>query len=108
LDRVRALAIASESRLESQPNIPTFREEGIDLVVEHWWGLLAPAGMAPEIAQRLTGELKHLLDSQEFATRLAPLGVAVSHASPAQFQGLIESDTRRWAEIVKSVGISVP
>jgi tripartite-type tricarboxylate transporter receptor subunit TctC len=52
--------------------------------------------------------LKAILDSDEFATRLAPLGVTASHASPAQFRALIESDTARWAEIVKSVGISVP
>jgi tripartite-type tricarboxylate transporter receptor subunit TctC len=70
--------------------------------------MLAPAGLPPEIAARLTGDLKAILDSQEFATRLAPLGVMASHASPAQFRALIESDTARWADIVKSVGISVP
>jgi tripartite-type tricarboxylate transporter receptor subunit TctC len=70
--------------------------------------VLAPADMQPEIAARLTGDLKAILDSQEFAMRLAPLGVTASHASPAQFRALIESDTARWAEIVKSVGISVP
>jgi tripartite-type tricarboxylate transporter receptor subunit TctC len=108
LDRVRSLAIASETRLATRESIPTFREGGIDLVVEHWWGVLAPAGLPSEIAARLTGDLKAILDSHEFATRLAPLGVTASHASPAQFRALIESDTARWANIVKSVGISVP
>ncbi len=108
LDRVRALAVASETRLPTWTSLPTFRESGIDLVVEHWWGVLAPADLPGEIAARLTGELKAILESQEFATRLEPLGVTVSHASPAQFRGLIESDTARWADIVKSVGISVP
>ncbi len=108
LDRVRALAGASNTRLTTLPSIPTFRESGIDLVVEHWWGVLAPAGLPPAIAARLIGELKAILASGEFATRLEPLGVTVSHASPEQFRGLIESDTARWADIVKSVGISVP
>src|SRR6516162_9092595 len=108
LDRVRALAVASETRLTMPASIPTFGENGVDLVIEHWWGVLAPAGLPPEIAARLTGDLKAILDSQEFATRLAPLGVTASRASPAQFRALIESDTARWAEIVKSVGISVP
>ena len=108
LDRVRALAVASETRLPTWTSFPTFKESGIDLVVEHWWGVLAPAGLPGEIAARLTAELKAILESQEFATRLEPLGVTVSHASPAQFRGLIESDTTRWADIVKSVGISVP
>jgi tripartite-type tricarboxylate transporter receptor subunit TctC len=107
-DRVRALAIASETRLAMHPNIPTFKEGGIDLVVEHWWGVLAPAGLPPEIAARLTRELKSILDSPEFATRLVPLGVTTSRTSPAQFRALIEGDTARWADIVKSVGISTP
>jgi tripartite-type tricarboxylate transporter receptor subunit TctC len=108
LDRVRALAAASKTRLRTLTNVPTFVESGIDLVVEHWWGVLAPAGLPREIAARLTGELKAILDSQEFAARLEPLGVTVSHASPEQFRGLIASDTARWADIVKSVGISEP
>jgi tripartite-type tricarboxylate transporter receptor subunit TctC len=108
LDRVRALAIASETRLATRTSIPTFREGGIDLVVEHWWGVLAPVGLPSEITARLTRDLKAILDSHEFATRLAPLGVTKSHASPAQFRALIETDTARWADIVKSVGISVP
>jgi len=64
--------------------------------------------LPPEIAARLTRDLKAILDSDEFAARLVPLGVTASRASPAQFRALIESDTARWAEIVKSVGISVP
>ena len=105
LDRVRTLAIASETRLAAQPNVPTFKEGGVDLVVEHWWGVLAPKDLPPAIAARLSRDLKTILDSPEFASRLAPLGVTASSASPAQFQALIESDTRRWADIVKSVGI---
>src|SRR5881398_1258704 len=76
LDRVRALA--SETRLPTWTSLPTFKESGIDLVVEHWWGVLAPAGLPGEVAARLTGDLKAILESQEFATRLEPLGVTVS------------------------------
>ncbi len=106
LDRVRTLAVASETRLAAQSTVPTFKEAGVDLVVEHWWGVLAPAGLPPAIAARLSQELKAILEAPEFATRLAPLGVTPSRASPTQFQTLIESDTKRWADIVKSVGIS--
>jgi tripartite-type tricarboxylate transporter receptor subunit TctC len=107
-DRVRTLAVASEARMASQPSVATFREAGIDLVVGHWWGVLAPAGLPPEVAARLTTELKAILDSAELASRLLPLGVTASHASPAQFRALIESDTARWADIVRTVGISAP
>jgi len=104
---VRALAIASEQHLASRPAIPTLREAGIDLVVEHWWGVLAPAGLSPAIAARLNAELQAVLDTPEFATRLQPLGVAPAHVAPEKFRALIASDTARWADIVKAAGITV-
>ena len=104
---VRALAIAGERRLASHPAIPTLREAGMDLVVEHWWGVLAPAGLPPAVAARLTAALKAVLDTAEFATRLAPLGVAPARVAPEQFRALIASDTARWADIVKAAGITV-
>jgi tripartite-type tricarboxylate transporter receptor subunit TctC len=103
---VRALAIAGERRLASLPAIPTLREAGIDLVVEHWWGVLAPAGLPPATAARLTAALQAVLDAPEFATRLQPLGVAPAHVTPEQFGALIASDTARWADIVKAAGIT--
>jgi tripartite-type tricarboxylate transporter receptor subunit TctC len=51
--------------------------------------------------------LKAIVESSEFVTRLGPLGVTAARATPAQFGALIESDTARWADIVRSVGISV-
>jgi tripartite-type tricarboxylate transporter receptor subunit TctC len=107
-DRLRTLAVASEARMATQPGVPTFREAGIDLVVGHWWGVLAPAGLPPEVAARLATELKAILDSAELASRLLPLGVTPSHASPVQFRAMIASDTARWADIVRTVGISAP
>src|SRR3989440_9967569 len=61
LDRVRALAVASETRSPTRPSIPTLRETGMDLIVEHWWGILAPAGLPRAIAARLTGDVKAIL-----------------------------------------------
>ncbi len=107
---VRALAIAAEQRLASRPAIPTLREAGIDLVVEHWWGVLAPAGLPPAVAARLAAELAAVLDAPDMATRLQPLGVAPAHVAadlaPAQFRALIASDTARWETIVKAAGIT--
>jgi tripartite-type tricarboxylate transporter receptor subunit TctC len=105
LDRVRTVAVAGGARSATHPNVPTFRDAGIDLVVEHWWGVLAPVGLPPDIAARLTRDLKAIIESTEFAARLVPLGVTASQASPGQFLALIENDTARWAQIVKSVGI---
>jgi tripartite-type tricarboxylate transporter receptor subunit TctC len=102
---VRALAIASRERLQSRPTIPTLREGGVDLVVAHWWGILAPAGIPQAAATRLTKELAAILAEADVAERLKPLGVTSSRSTPEEFRALLESDTARWADIVKSAGI---
>ncbi|HEY4922167.1 MAG TPA: tripartite tricarboxylate transporter substrate binding protein [Xanthobacteraceae bacterium] len=103
---VHALASASEKRLASLPAVATLREAGIDLVVEHWWGVLAPAGLPPAIAARLNAALQDALDTPAMAARLAPLGVTPAHRSPDAFRALIASDTARWADIVRAAGIT--
>jgi tripartite-type tricarboxylate transporter receptor subunit TctC len=103
---VRALATASAHRMPSRPDIATFNESGTDLVVEHWWGVLAPAGLPPAIAARLGHELAAILADAEFAKRLEPLGVTPSRASPEQFGALLGGETARWAGIVHSAGIT--
>ncbi len=103
---VRALASASERRLAELPAVPTFREVGVDLVVEHWWGVLAPAGLAPATAARLSAALQATLDAPDIAARLAPLGVTPAHRSPQEFRALIATDTARWAGIVRAAGIT--
>lgn len=103
---VRALASASEKRIDALPAVPTFREAGIDLVVEHWWGVLAPAGLPPAIAARLQAALRDTLAAPDIATRLAPLGVTPAHRSPDEFRTLIANDTARWADIVRAAGIT--
>jgi tripartite-type tricarboxylate transporter receptor subunit TctC len=102
---VRTLASASEKRIDALPAVPTFREAGIDLVVEHWWGVLAPARLPPAIAARLQAALRNTLTAPDIATRLAPLGVTPAHRSPDEFRTLIANDTARWADIVRAAGI---
>jgi tripartite-type tricarboxylate transporter receptor subunit TctC len=103
---VRALASASEKRIDALPDVPTFREAGIDLVVEHWWGVLAPAGLPPATAARLQAALRDTLAAPDIATRLAPLGVTPAHRSPDELHTLIANDTARWADIVRAAGIT--
>src|SRR6202012_4123953 len=98
----RALASASEKRIDALPATPTFREAGIDLVVEHWWGVLAPAGLPPAVAARLQAALRNALAAPDTATRLAPLGVTPAHRSPDEFRTLMANDTARWADIVRA------
>lgn len=53
-NKARLLAVAGESRSPKFPDVPTFREQGYDLVATPWYGLFAPAGTPPAIVERLS------------------------------------------------------
>src|SRR5690606_352809 len=51
--RIRALAISAENRISALPDVPTFKELGIDLVGSNWFGVIAPAGSPQDVLTRL-------------------------------------------------------
>jgi len=105
--RVRPLAALTEKRLGVLPDVPTAREQGIDLVSVQWYGILAPAGTPKPIVDRLVSELHKVVTSPDVKDRLAQSGVDTVTSTPEQFRDLIRSETALFAKVVKAAGITV-
>jgi len=76
-------------------------------VVMSWYGLLAPAGTPAEVVRRLNAEVNRLLAEPAVRERLATLGAESTGGTPEQFAQAIRADTARWAQVVKTAGISI-
>jgi tripartite-type tricarboxylate transporter receptor subunit TctC len=103
--KLRALGIASERRHPLLPDVPTLREQGVPLETGTWFGILAPAGLPPAIASRLTAELGEVLKDKDVQTRLISEGAEVTPMEPRALGAFIESETRRWRDVVAKAGI---
>jgi tripartite-type tricarboxylate transporter receptor subunit TctC len=104
--QVTALGVMAAERMRSHPTIPTFREQGIDLVAEHWWGLLAPARTPDAVIQRIAAATPAVLGTPEMAPRLDALAVIPRSDGPAAFAERIREDLRRYGDIARSRGIT--
>ncbi len=103
---LRVLATTGESRSAALPSVPTVREAaGLRYAVSSWNALAAPAGTPPAALQRLHAALQEALADPAVAVRLAALGVRVQGGPPEVLRALLESETRRWAAVVKSAGL---
>ncbi|MBC9908430.1 MULTISPECIES: Bug family tripartite tricarboxylate transporter substrate binding protein [Achromobacter] len=103
--KLRALAVASEARAESMPDVPTAKEAGLDnYVVTAWKGLMVPAGTPGPVIERLHVAVTQALASPEMKKRLVELGAEPVGGSPAQFAEQIRNDTAWWAALIKSTG----
>lgn len=101
--QVKALGISSEKRYASVPEIPTFKEQGIDLVTTEWYGLLAPAGTPPEIVNKLNAEVRKILSQPGLGERLTAIELVSS--TPDELDKFIRSEMIRWTPLVHQLGI---
>ncbi len=103
---LRILAVAGGKRAASAPAIPTVAEQGIPgFAIEAWYGVVAPAGTAPDVVAKLAGALREALQSPEVARRFDELGYETIVDTPAQFGAFIRSDIERYAKVIRRAGL---
>lgn len=106
--RVRVLATTGAARSPLLPDVPTVAETGVrDFGVQGWLGLLGPRGLAPEQVARLNGALRQALAEGEVVAAIEKGGAVARASTPEAFAALVETDTRRWARVVREAGIPV-
>jgi len=105
--RVRALAVTSLQRAGFLPEVPTMREAGVDLDVELWAGLLAPAGTPADVVQVLQREIARVVALPEVSKKMATLS-CLAHASTSdEFRRLIEKEVPLWTKVARENDIKV-
>jgi tripartite-type tricarboxylate transporter receptor subunit TctC len=103
--RLRALAVTTEKRSQAAPQIPTISEAALPgYAVTTWHGLLAPAGTAREIVNRLSTETAKALQSAEVRDRFAAQGVEPVSSTPEQFAAMMKSELEKWRKVIAVSG----
>ena len=106
--RLRALAVTAAERLPSLPAVPTAVESGVPgLRVAAWWGLMAPAGLPPDLTRRLSDALLRTLAAPEVRTQLAGLELEPLALGAPQFAALIAAELPVWTDFVRQLGLKV-
>ncbi len=104
--RLVALAAAGEKRAALAPDVPTLVELGYAGVeADLWYGLLAPAGISPEIVAKVNADMRKVLAMPEVKSTLELQGMEIAPSSPAEMAVLMKRDAARWASVVKQAGI---
>jgi tripartite-type tricarboxylate transporter receptor subunit TctC len=105
---VRALAVSSAKRVAVAPEIPTIAEAGFEKFdVNPWWGILAPAGMTPSIAQKINADIADILKTPDMEEVLAKQGATTLISSSEAFRDLLARDIEKWKKVVKASGATI-
>jgi len=104
--RLRGIAVTTEKRSPSMPDLPTIAETGVaGYEAGSWYGLSAPAGTPKEIVARLNAETIKVMALPDVKERLFNAGFEVVTSSPEQFAAFTRSEIQKWGKLVKATGL---
>jgi len=102
--KLRAIAVATDTRSPLLPDIPTVAETLPGYSAHSWLGLFVPAGTPKAVVERLQRELVAAIEDPKVRGRLVEAGFEPRTSTPAEFAKLVREEMGKWAPIVRSSG----
>jgi len=102
---VRALAVAGETRTPVFPDLPTLKELGIDVAVDQWYALFAPARTPAPIVETLNTALNNALNDDGVKQKFIDQGATVQPSTPDELAQRVKNDLAKWKKVVAETGM---
>jgi tripartite-type tricarboxylate transporter receptor subunit TctC len=103
-DRARLLAVAGDGRDPMFPNVPTFKEQGFDLIAKPWYGLFAPAGTPAAALERLSKAAMAAVNDPAVSKRLVDMGLEPTGGGPDKLAAALKADYEHWGPVIRASG----
>ncbi len=103
--KLRPLAVTSNVRWPRLPDVPTFEQAGYKINLTGWNAILAPAGTPKEIVERMSVEIRKLVQTPEGKEKLLDMGLFATGTTPAELTEIMKTGCAAWGEAVKSAGV---
>lgn len=106
--KVKVLAVLGPLRHKLLPDVPSIDEgprKGLHVI--GWWGLLGPAGMPTDVAERLEKDMATVLEDKAFKAQLQDRGIEVAPLSGAAFRQFAVDDLRKWRSLSQRAKITL-
>ena len=100
--KVRALAVSGPSRAQSIPEVPTFKESGVNFVEEStWFGIFVPKGTPKDIVAEINRDVERVLAQPDMKARGVQLGFRFIGGPPEKLEAMLKDEIAKWAEVAK-------
>ena len=104
--RLRALAVTSDQRSATLPNVPTMPESGVNNAFpSQWWAMVAPRGTPAAILSRINTDIVQFMKAPDMQEKYTALGLFTRSSTPEQVLDTIKAGMAEMREIVKAAGI---
>ncbi|WP_278533649.1 Bug family tripartite tricarboxylate transporter substrate binding protein [Delftia acidovorans] len=101
--KLRVLAVTGTQRLPSLPDAPTTAEAGYAGVnATSWFAVFAPAATPKPVVDKLTADLKKVVENPAFKQKAQEQGATADYMNPQQLGAMVKTEWSNWAQVVKS------
>ncbi len=106
---LRMIGVGSERRSSEFPDVPTIAESGVPgFEAKSWFGLVAPAGVPPEIVTKINRDVTKVISDPAFASQyLSSQGLEPIVGSPEQFAEFMRGETVKWGKVVQDAKLQL-
>lgn len=103
---LRPIALGGRERAPTAPDVPTTAEVGMpDLIIENWYGMVAPARTPPAIVAKLNRIATEAMADPAIKAKLAEQGLTLVGDTPEHFRDFIAADIKKWAKVIQDAGV---
>lgn len=103
--KLRILGVAAERRVELYRDLPTLREQGIDLVIHSWHGVFAPKGTPTAVLAALDAALERVARNREFVDQMAALLLGVRYMNRTEFARFFAEQDEQFKPLIQKLGL---
>ncbi len=105
--KVVPLGVTSTARVASLPDIPTLREQGVNVVTDGWVGFVVPAGTPAPIAKKLEAAMRQAIDDPAVRKVYTGVGYIVRGSTGEEFRTTVEASLKRFGQLIKDGDIKL-
>lgn len=105
--KVRIIAVTGAQRDPQVPEVPTLKEQGVDMVATAWFAMYGPAGLKPEVRDMISGAVAKAVRTPALRAKLIEQGYEPVGSTPAELAAAQAADLKRWEGPIKATGVQL-
>lgn len=105
--KLKFYGVSSAQRVTAIPDVPTLKEQGLDIVGEAWMGVLAPPNTPAAVTTALAKAFNEVTSTPEYKAKVVDLGMSTLSGSPVEFGKLYMDEYRKWGDLVRTANVKL-
>ena len=104
--KARLIAVAGDKRSPTFPDVPTFKEQGVDLVASPWYALFAPSGTPSDVIQKLSKAATATIQDPVIYKKLMDMELEPTGYGPDRLAQIMKADYEKWGPPIRASGFT--